>query len=127
VAAADDGSWDTVLATVKQCNINLNEANSLLDDCERCDSLTLEGKKLVTTHQYVEATRVFQEAIYALLGSDFEVPGWSRNHGMIMQRYKEITDWQRLALMRCCNGLVQCRVMLDDLQGVRVGYSLRGL
>jgi hypothetical protein len=122
---ADDASLETISAALKRNSLNQDEAISLQDICMRCHLLRLEGKELVATRRYVEATRVYREAICVVMGKDFEVPDWSRNHGMIKEAYIKITDWQRIALMQCCNGIVQCRAMLHDLQGVRIELLLR--
>jgi hypothetical protein len=85
----------------------------------RFNGLKLEATELVAAGQYEQATRIYREAISVLIGRSVEVLGWSQSHGMVTETYIKITDWQRIALMRCCNGIVQCRAMLDDLQGVR--------
>ena len=113
---------DTISAAMKRYNLNHSEVVSLQDVCTDCERLRLEGKELIAARRYIEATRVFREAICIIMGKDFGVPGWSKNHGMVMERYIKITDWQRVALMKCCNGIVQCRAMLDDMQGVSIRF-----
>lgn len=119
ITTSNEASLGTILADSKGFDLNQREETSLHDICMRCERLRLQGREHIAARQWVEATRVYREAICVIMGKDFEVPGWSRNCGMIMQRYIEITDWQRIALMQCCNGIVQSRAMLDDLQGVR--------
>ena len=80
----------------------------------RGDALFNEGKHGSAQEQYAKAAR-------AIVGEDFQLPmiAGKGDGGVRCDLYTDISHWDRVALMGCCNGIARCLLEKQDIEGVR--------
>jgi hypothetical protein len=57
-------------------------------------------------------------AIAAIVGKDFEIPLPTKQGGVLSDVYMNLTVWERVDLMACCNAIAQCMVGLKNVEEV---------
>lgn len=77
----------------------------------RADNLCKQGK-------FEEAKIEYDKATKAVLGRDFVFP-LPVTEGFRNEVYTKLSQWERIVLMECCNGMAQCMIKLKCPERVR--------
>lgn len=70
--------------------------------------------------KYDEAKQMYFEYATMVVGSDFEIPlaGGIGEGGVRCSMYTKMGQLKKVYLMGCCNGIAQCLILMNDIEGV---------
>lgn len=84
----------------------------------RCNLLKGRGDNLFKACFYDKARLEYLSAIAAIVGKNFEIPLPTKQGGVLSDVYMNLTAWERVDLMACCNAMAQCMVGLNNVEEV---------
>jgi hypothetical protein len=84
----------------------------------RCNILKGRGDNLFKARFYDKAMLEYLGAIAAIVGKDFRIPLPTEQGGVVSKVYMNLTAWERVDLMACCNAIARCMVELKKVEQV---------
>lgn len=86
----------------------------------RCNLFQGRAENFLKARFYDKAHLEYLEAIAAIVGKEFKIPLPAEEGGVISAVYMNLTAWERIDLMACCNGIAQCMVGMKNIEEVDV-------